>query len=64
LAGPRIGREERSSIEELLAARKIDMHAQQEVRSLKQFPKTKGTKHGDVKLFPWMSGVRAMTIGN
>ena len=39
------------TIEDLLAGKKIDMPAQQEIRSFKQAPKAKGKKADDAKLF-------------
>ena len=39
------------TIEDLLAGKKIDMPAQQEIRSFKQAPKAKGKKTDDQRLF-------------
>ena len=39
------------TIEELLAGKKIDMPAQQDIRSFKQAPKAKGRKSDQAKLF-------------
>src|SRR5437868_329616 len=39
------------SIEDLLAGKKIEMRAPQEIRSFKQAPKAKSRKTGDAKLF-------------
>ncbi len=39
------------TIEELLAGKRIDMPAQQDIRSFKQAPKAKGTKAKEAKLF-------------
>ena len=39
------------TIEELLAGKKIDMPAQQDIRSFKQAPKAKRKKNEDAKLF-------------
>lgn len=51
VAGTRHPRLQILTIEELLGGKKIDMPAQQEIRSFKQAPKAKAKKAGDPGLF-------------
>src|SRR4051794_15113481 len=50
LAGSKHPRLQILTIEDLLAGKKIDMPAQQEIRSFKQAPKAKGKKTDEAKL--------------
>jgi site-specific DNA-methyltransferase (adenine-specific) len=51
LSGSKHPRLQILTIEDLLAGKKIDMPAQQEIRSFKQAPKAKSRKSDDAKLF-------------
>ena len=51
LSGTKHPRLQILTIEDLLASKKIDMPAQQDVRSFKQAPRAKGKKADDAKLF-------------
>jgi hypothetical protein len=51
LAGSKHPRLQILTIQELLAGKRIDMPAQQEIRSFKQAPKATGKRREDAKLF-------------